>query len=121
MPVKQRRAAMQRQPSAAKAAEPANGGAMPPPPPRINGTTHSAASTVPQYGVSERGKGSLLKSNAAALRNQPHKSAAEKTFEEEKEMMEAMLKKQALRSVQENATGRVYQDPINTGWTPPSW
>lgn len=36
-------------------------------------------------------------------------------------MMESMLKKQALRSVKENAAGVVYKRAMPTGWKPPSW
>lgn len=68
-----------------------------------------------------RQKESLLKSNAVAVRTQPQRSEAQKAADEEQEMMAAMLKKQALRSVQENATGVVFAEPIRTGWRPPTW
>ena len=96
---------------------------MPPPPPRPAAPTAASAPSTSAPGPSgpQRATGSLLKANVEAQRGQPQKSAAEKAAEEEREMMAAMLKKQALRSVQENATGVVYADPVSTGWTPPSW
>jgi hypothetical protein len=97
---------------------------MPPPPARPAAPLspqHAKPNGTADVRESQRTGGSLLKAKAQAERSQPHKSAAEKAAEEEREMMAAMLKKQALRSVQENATGIVQADPVYTGWTPPSW
>lgn len=114
IPVKQRRAALQagRAPRATKSSNP------PPPPQRQNAvpSTATAADAPPA-----RPQESLLRSTAVAQRNQPQKTAAEKVAEEEEALMASMLKKQALRSVQENAKGIVFTDPIRTGWRPPRW
>jgi ATP-dependent RNA helicase DDX41 len=114
IPVKQRRAALQ----AGRALQTTTGATPPSPPSRQNvappvATIAEAPPTRPQE--------SLLRSTAVAQRNQPQKTAAEKVAQEEEELMATMLKKQALRSVQENAKGIVFTEPIKTGWTPPSW
>lgn len=117
VPVKQRRAAVQSG-RLAPAFEP-----MPPPPPRPSHSSRQQRPAAPTGSKSgpQRPQASLLKANAEAQRGQPVKSAAEKAAEEEREMMAAMLKKQALRSVQENAIGVVYDRTTCTGWRPPSW
>eukprot|EP00892_Ulva_mutabilis_P011492 jgi/Ulvmu1/8715/UM047_0055.1 len=69
----------------------------------------------------QRPQASLLKASAAARQNQPVETAAEKQAKEEKAFMESLMKKQALRSAEENARSIEYKEPLSTGWTAPSW
>lgn len=68
-----------------------------------------------------RPQASLLKASAVARHNKPAETDAEKQAKEEKAFMESLMKKQALRSAQENAQSIEYKEPLTTGWTPPSW
>lgn len=69
----------------------------------------------------QRPETSLLKASAAARANQPAETERERAEKEEKALMESFMKKQALKSAQENAFGTVYTEPMVTGWTPASW
>ena len=134
VPVAQRRAAQQQKQRRGRprldspGAAAADSTAMPPPPAK-------PAPAPEQFGLRKgtnadghngdtatgRPAESLLKATAEAHRGQPLKTAAEKAAEEEKEMMAAVLRKQALRSVQENAFDVKYDKPLPTGWLPPQW
>jgi ATP-dependent RNA helicase DDX41 len=119
VPVKERKSRLlqsrRRQPGRADPdnstnAQPTGEADMPPPPLR------PAAAAA-----SHRSETSLLKVAAAAKQNQPVETEREKEAKEEKALMASFLRKQALRSAQENAFGTVYTEPMKTGWTPPSW
>jgi len=69
----------------------------------------------------QRPQASLLKASAVARHNKPAETDAEKQAKEEKAFMESLMKKQALRSAQENAQSIEYTEPLSTGWTAPSW
>lgn len=69
----------------------------------------------------QRPQASLLKASAVARHNKPMETAGEKQAKEEKAFMESLMKKQALRSAQENAQSIEYTEPLSTGWTAPSW
>ena len=122
VPLKQRRGGALASAAPGPKAQDASGPAMPPPPPRPAPTRPQPdKATAGPEPSGRQAQGSLLKANVEAQRGQPVKSSAEKVAEEEKEMMAAMLKKQALRSVQENAIGVVYDRRTSTGWSAPTW
>jgi hypothetical protein len=85
-------------------------GEVPPAPPK------PVPATAPH-----RSDTSLLKANAAAKQHQAPDSEKEREAKEEQAMMQSFLRKQALRSAQENAAGVVYKEPMKTGWKAPSW
>jgi hypothetical protein len=88
---------------------------------------HEAHATFVMSGPREgeelpkRQQTSLLQRAAAAHKLLPPETEDEKLEKEAKRIMGSVVKKQALRSIEENAAGVVYREPLKTGWHPPSW
>eukprot|EP01025_Chloroclados_australasicus_P016745 TRINITY_DN18519_c0_g1_i2.p1 TRINITY_DN18519_c0_g1~~TRINITY_DN18519_c0_g1_i2.p1 ORF type:complete len:664 (+),score=107.98 TRINITY_DN18519_c0_g1_i2:256-1992(+) len=79
---------------------------------------------LPIVGLGEqenRSKQSLLVSVAKIRKDAPAETEADKKAKEEKEIMAALKKKQALKAVQELAKGVEYTKSMETGWRAPRY